>query len=147
MSEKQWRKLDALEHVVEGDWTMEMGAQAAGLSLRHFRRLRRAYETAEEKSCVVVHGNQGRGPSMCLMGAIDDATGKILRGAHFVPQECSAGYLRLLYDMARHHGVPLEIYADRHSCLRRNDDHWTLDEQLAGRQDPPRSNVLLKVWG
>jgi hypothetical protein len=32
MSEVEWRKLDAIERVVEGNWTMEMGASAAGLS-------------------------------------------------------------------------------------------------------------------
>jgi hypothetical protein len=232
MSEKEWRKLDALEHVVEGDWTMGMGAQAAGVSVRQLRRLRRAYERADDKLQSVIHGNsgrrpanriqdnlvakilqlrkqkyvgfndthfteklievhkfkisrqsvqrllrskqvasprarkakkrrkrrerrsrpgwlvlwdgsfhdwlEGRGPAMCLMGAIDDATGKILRGAHFVKRECSAGYLQVLYDMVRYHGIPLEIYADKHSCLRRNDDHWSLEEQLAGRQEPPQ---------
>jgi hypothetical protein len=90
---------------------------------------------------------EGRGPRMCLMGAIDDATGKILRGAHFVEQECSAGYLRVLYDMVRCHGIPLEIYADKHSCLRRNDDHWSLEEQLAGRQEPPQVQRAAETLG
>lgn len=90
---------------------------------------------------------EGRGPRMCLMGAIDDATGKILRGAHFVPHECSAGYLRVLQEMVRHHGIPLEIYADRHSCLRRNDDYWTLEEQLAGRQVPPQVQRAAESFG
>lgn len=46
MSEKEWRKLSALEQAVDGDWTMPMGAQASGLSVRLFRRLRRVYEQA-----------------------------------------------------------------------------------------------------
>jgi len=37
-----------------------------------------------------------RGPHLCLMGALDDATGELLEGAHFVAHECSAGYLRVL---------------------------------------------------
>ena len=37
-----------------------------------------------------------RGPRLCLMAAVDDATGEMLEGAHFVAQECSAGYLWLL---------------------------------------------------
>jgi hypothetical protein len=84
---------------------------------------------------------------MCLMGAIDDATGKILRGAHFVERECSAGYLRVLHDMVRYHGIPLEIYADKHSCLRRNDDNWSLEEQLAGRQEPPQVQRAAETLG
>jgi hypothetical protein len=63
MSETQWQKLDALEHVVNADWTMAMGAQAAGVSVRQLRRLRRAYENATDKPRVVIHGNTGRRPS------------------------------------------------------------------------------------
>lgn len=63
MSEKEWRKLNALEQVVIGDWTMAMGAQAAGLSVRQLRRLRRAYENTEDKVSVVIHGNTSRSPA------------------------------------------------------------------------------------
>ena len=41
---------------------------------------------------------EGRGPWLCLVAAIDDATGELLPGAHFVEQECAAGYLRVLRD-------------------------------------------------
>ena len=87
---------------------------------------------------------EGRGPDLCLMGAIDDATGEFLAGAHFVEHECSAGYLRLLLDVAKEHGLPLSIYMDRHSSLHRNDAHWTLDEELRGEQDPTQVGAALK---
>jgi transposase len=77
-----------------------------------------------------------RGPMLCLMGAIDDATGELLPGAHFVAHECSASYLRVLRDICRERGVPLSIYMDRHSALKRTDDNWTVEEQLRGVQDP-----------
>lgn len=77
-----------------------------------------------------------RGPVLCLMGAIDDATGELLPGAHFVEQECAAGYLRVLEAIAREKGLPLSAYMDRHSSLKRNDDCWTLEEELRGTQDP-----------
>jgi len=77
-----------------------------------------------------------RGPVLCLMGAIDDATGELLPGAHFVEQECAAGYLRVLLAIASEKGLPLSAYMDRHSSLKRNDDHWTLEEELRGTQDP-----------
>jgi len=32
------------------------------------------------------------------------------------------------------HGVPLSLYRDRHSTFQRNDAHWSLEEELAGRQ-------------
>jgi len=41
----------------------------------------------------------------------------------------------------------LEIYADKHSCLRRNDDNWTLEEQLAGRQEPPQVQRAAETLG
>ena len=77
-----------------------------------------------------------RGPELCLMGSIDDATGELLPGAHFVEQECAAGYLRVLEAIARKKGLPLSAYMDRHGSLKRNDDHWTLEEELRGTQDP-----------
>jgi len=79
---------------------------------------------------------EARGPKLCLMAAIDDATGELLPGAHFVEQECAAGYLRVLRDIARSKGLPCSIYMDKHGSLRRNDAHWTLEEELRGRQDP-----------
>jgi hypothetical protein len=78
---------------------------------------------------------EGRGPMLCLMGAIDDATGELLPGAHFVDQECAAGYLRTLYAIVRERGIPHSAYMDRHGALKRNDEHWTLEEELRGEQD------------
>lgn len=79
---------------------------------------------------------EGRGPVLCLMAAMDDATGDIMPGAHFVEQECAAGYLRVLLAVTQTCGLPWSIYMDRHSSLKRNDDHWTLEEELRGKQDP-----------
>jgi len=79
---------------------------------------------------------EDRGPLLCLMAAVDDATGELLPGAHFVEQECSAGYLQVLLAICREKGIPLSGYMDRHGSLRRNDDHWTLEEELRGLQDP-----------
>jgi hypothetical protein len=70
------------------------------------------------------------------MGAIDDATGEVLPGAHFTEQESTAGYLRVLRDILRERGIPHTVYRDRHSSLKRNDKLWTLEEELAGKQAP-----------
>jgi transposase len=88
-----------------------------------------------------------RGPRLCLMGAIDDATGELLPGAHFVEQECTLGYLRVLRDIVKHKGVPLSAYMDRHGTLKRNDRNWTLEEQLAGRQEPTQVKRALDDLG
>lgn len=48
--------------------------------------------------------------------AIDDATGEILCG-WFMPTECLEGYTKLLYLLLTKHGIPENIYSDRHSVL------------------------------
>jgi hypothetical protein len=90
---------------------------------------------------------EGRGPWLCLMAAIDDATGEVLAGAHFVDQECTAGYLRVLRAVVATHGVPWSIYMDQHGALKRNDDHWTLAEELRGAQDPTQVGQALQALG
>ena len=88
---------------------------------------------------------EGRGPMMCLMGAIDDATGELLPGAHFLDQESSASYLRTLRAIVVEKGIPHSAYGDRHSALQRNDDHWTLEEELRGEQDLTHVGYALRA--
>lgn len=90
---------------------------------------------------------EGRGPRLCLMGAVDDATGTWLPGAHFVEQECSAAYLRLLRELCREVGIPLAMYMDKHSSLRRNDGQWSLEEELRGEQDPTQVGRAMRELG
>jgi hypothetical protein len=90
---------------------------------------------------------EGRGPVLCLMGAIDDATGNLMPGAHFVAHECSSGYLRVLLGVTRAKGLPCSIYMDQHSSLKRNDDYWTIDEELAGKQAPTQVGRALEELG
>jgi transposase len=79
---------------------------------------------------------EGRGPTLTLLGFQDDATGQIL-AAHFQREaENTVGYLRALHLMITTHGVPLSLYRDRHSIFQRNDPHWTMAEQLAGKAPP-----------
>ena len=85
-------------------------------------------------------------PPCCLMAAVDDATGKIV-AARFFPFEGTAGYLWLLKEMIKQYGIPASIYQDRHGSLHRNDDHWSLEEQLAGRQEPTQVGLALEALG
>ena len=79
---------------------------------------------------------EGRGPELTLVGFQDDATSQIL-SAHFqLEAENTLGYMRALHAMVTTHGVPLSLYRDRHGIFQRNDPHWTLAEQLAGKQSP-----------
>jgi transposase len=90
---------------------------------------------------------QGRGPELTLIGFQDDATGQIL-AAHFqLEAENTLGYLRALHAMITIHGVPLSLYRDRHSIFQRNDSHWTLAEQLAGKQAPTQLGRALDQLG
>jgi hypothetical protein len=82
----------------------------------------------------------------CLMAALDDATGKAL-ALFFVEHECSAAYLELLGRVVRRYGAPRCVYQDRHSALKRNDDFWSIEEQLAGRQDPTQVGSALEMLG
>jgi transposase len=75
---------------------------------------------------------QGRGPRLCLIGAIDDATGKV-SGALFIQAESSWGYLRLFQDIFKRHGLPQSIYSDRHSVFW-TDREPTIDEQLINQR-------------
>jgi transposase len=236
MSNRQWKRLDAVERIGQGKLTLGEAAAALSLSKRQVRRLRRAVERGGAKG--VVHGNTGRapqhrveeavrerivelrrkkyagfndqhfteklcevegvkisrasvqrllrgagigpprrrrapqhrrrrdrkpqaglmilwdgsrhawleerGPMLCLMGAIDDATGELLPGAHFVEQECAAGYLHVLQAIATEKGLPFSAYMDRHGSLKRNDDHWTLEEELRGTQEPTQVGRALQ---
>jgi transposase len=74
---------------------------------------------------------QGRGPRLCLIGAIDDATGKVL-GAFFEQAESSWAYFRLFLEIFKQHGLPQSIYTDRHSVFW-TDREPTLDEQLVNQ--------------
>jgi transposase len=90
---------------------------------------------------------EGRGPELTLLGFQDDATGQIL-AAHFqLEAENTLGYLRALHAMISTHGIPLSLYRDRHSIFQRNDAHWTLAEQLAGKQSPTQLGRALEELG
>jgi len=90
---------------------------------------------------------EGRGPVLTLIGFQDDATGQIL-AAHFqLEAENTVGYLRALHALIVAHGIPLSLYRDRHSIFQRNDAHWTLAEQLAGKQAPTQLGRALEELG
>jgi len=90
---------------------------------------------------------QGRGPELTLIGFQDDATSQIL-SAHFqLEPENTLGYFRALHALVTTHGVPLSLYRDRHGIFQRNDAHWTLAEQLAGKQSPTQLGRALQELG
>jgi transposase len=75
---------------------------------------------------------QGRGPRLCLIGAIDDATGKVM-GAFFEEAESSWVYFKLFSQIFKQHGLPQSIYSDCHSVFW-TDREPTLEEQLINKR-------------
>ena len=88
-----------------------------------------------------------RGPRLTLIAAIDDATG-IITGATFREQEDAAGYLAVLRDTIRRHGVPLALYRDRHGIFETPKGMpLTLEEQLVDRRTPTQFGRALVELG
>lgn len=90
---------------------------------------------------------EGRGPKLTLLGCVDDATGKIPAALFQREAEDSAGYLRLFRQLVLDQGIPWSIYRDQHGTMQRNDNHWTIEEQLAGRQWPTQVGRALEELG
>ena len=88
----------------------------------------------------------GRGPRLTALGFQDDATGKIL-AAGFFPAETTAGYFHLLRRLLARFGVPVALYGDRNGIFVRNDDHWSVEEQLAGKREPTQFGHALQQLG
>ncbi len=123
-----------------------------GLAAKQGRRAvqyrRRREPEAQEGSLVLIDGSPFRWvgedqPPLTLIGAVDDATGAIL-SLRLRPGEDLHGYAQVLRDVLLAHGVPRAFYGDHTAIAVRNDDHWSLAEQLAGRQLPPQFGRMLE---
>jgi len=86
-----------------------------------------------------------RGPKMCLIGAVDDATGKVLY-LRFRPTEDQIGYLMLLQEIACRWGLPMAYYHDRHTILL-SPKKATIDDELAGRKPMSQLQSVLDELG
>src|SRR5207302_1370365 len=129
--------------------------RAAGQPASRRRRPRphrhRRPREAAAGSLVQIDGSpfdwlEERGPTMTLLGAIDDATSRLL-ALHFRPTEDLHGYAVVFDQVFRQHGLPLAVYGDRLNILVRNDDHWSLEEELHGAQHPTHLGRLLQELG
>lgn len=143
------------EGISIGRETLRAILRAAGHRSKRRRRPRRHHRRRERSAAkglmVLWDGSPHRWlgddrPPITLMAAIDDADGELL-AAFFVPQETSEAYLRLLRAVVMRRGIPVSIYQDRHSALRRSDDSWSLQEQLDGRQRPTQVGQALDDLG
>jgi transposase len=106
------------------------------------RQRRRRQRYPQAGMLLQVDGSQhdwleGRGPWLTLHAAIDDATNEV-PWAVFRPEEDATGYALLLYHISQSHGLPLALYADRHTIFQ-NPKQPTVAEQLAGLE--PRTHL------
>jgi transposase len=146
-------KLNEIEGIYVSRETVRKLRRGCGIKPKRRRRPKKHHKRrprkAQEGMMVLWDGSPHRWfgndtAPCCLMAAVDDASGRLLE-AFFIKYECSFGYLRLLKEIVTRYGIPVSIYQDRHSALRRNDDNWTLEEQLAGEQEPTQVGCALKA--
>jgi hypothetical protein len=96
-------------------------------------------------------GLKAEGHGLTLVGGKDDATGYVW--AHFEEGETTWGYLDLMREVISTHGVPLSLYADRHSIFHTTREP-TIIEQLKdvvpltqfGRAMDELGITLMKAW-
>jgi transposase len=88
---------------------------------------------------------EGRGPQLCLLAAIDDATNQVW--ARFEAAETTSGYFRLLRDLTTQEGLPLSLYADKHSIFKLERKEPTLEEQLRGKTPETQLERALRELG
>ena len=130
--------------------------KGAGYASPKKRRSPKHRSRRERKSCegamLQLDGSphdwlEGRGPRMCLVGAIDDATSKVA-GALFRGHEDSQGYFLLMRKVASKYGLPETIYRDRHGIFERDaNEPDTLLEQLEARREPTQFGRLMEDLG
>jgi hypothetical protein len=128
---------------------------ALGRPAKHRRRPPRSFRRREREARpgqrVLIDASQYRwlgehGPTFAALAVQDDATGAIV-GLTFRPHEDLHGYAVALQQMFTTCGLPLELYGDRFGVFVRNDDHWSIDEQLAGRQRPTQLGQAFEELG
>jgi transposase len=119
-------KLNDEEEIVIGISSVRRLLLSAGCTSPKKRRAPKHRSRRERKShegsMLQIDGSihdwlEGRGPKLCLIGAIDDATG-IVPGALFREREDSHGYFLLMREIVEEYGIPETIYRDRHSIFQ-----------------------------
>jgi transposase len=148
-------KLKEKEKIEISRATVRRALRAAGIAAVRRRGVKRHYKRRERKAqegeLLLWDGSPHRwfgekSGEWSLVAVIDDATGKFLCGV-FARQEDAQSYLTCLRQIVRENGIPLALYMDRHGIFRRNDDHWSVKEQLAGQQTPTQVTQALLALG
>lgn len=89
---------------------------------------------------------EGRGEYLTLIGAIDDATKWVPNACCFAPHETTLGYMKMFYALFKRMGLPLSIYADRHSIFW-TEREPTPEEQLSNTRPKTQLGRALEGLG
>ena len=148
-------KLNEKEKLGLSRGTVRAILRQAGIGAVRKRGVKRHYKRRERRAQAGAlllwdgspHRWFGEGQGECsLMAVIDDATGALVCGV-FALEEDAQSYLILLRQTLLEKGIPLAIYMDRHGIFRRNDEHWSLQEQLLGERTPTQVGQALRALG
>ena len=144
------------EHgIVLGRETLRRILRAAGRPSKRKRRPKKYHKRRERSPSkglmLLWDGSPHRWfgpeqPACTLMAAIDDADNEV-PFALFSKEETSVAYLELLRGVLRRCGIPMSIYMDKHSSLKRSDPFWSIEEQLAGKRRPTQVGRVLRDLG
>jgi transposase len=135
--------------------TVRQVRRALGLRAKRRRRpaqhRRRRLRAGRSGSLVLIDGSEfawmgERVAPFTLVGTLDDATGQPLSLVRR-PHEDLHGFTQALRDLIVAFGLPETLYGDQTGIAVRNDRHWTLEEELAGRQDPTQFGQMLAELG
>ena len=136
--------------------TVRRVLEAAGIRSSRCRRVtehrQRRERYPQEGQLLQIDGSphawlEERGPRLCLILAVDDATGTV-PAAHFRIQEDSHGNLLLLSQIVSTYGCPVAVYHDRHSIfIPPSAQKATVEEQLEGKQPMTQVSRVIAELG
>ena len=137
-----------------GRFTLDRILKEMGLRQVQRKKPNRSYRRRERRSAEGMmlqidasHHDwlEGHGPKMTLVGAVDDATGKVLF-LLFRPTEDQVGYLLLLKTIATTYGLPMSYYHDRHTILR-SPKEASIEDELAGKEPQSQLQRIMSELG
>lgn len=131
MSKKQFTRYEVILKTIDGSLTIEDAALCLNLSSHGFKspKTRRRYKPHRRRSrkpqaglLLQIDATSHRWfkndrKSYSLHGSIDDATGQIT-SLFMTKNECLLGYFQMLHDTICNFGIPVSIYADRHTIFQ-----------------------------
>lgn len=138
VNDRHLQELLAREHgIIVRRESLRKHLRGAGIAPKRSRRQRKYRQRRERRAAAGMllqidasphDWLEGRGPSLTLVGVIDDATSRAW--VRFAEAETTWAYLLLMREVALSAGLPLSLYSDRHDIFHARREP-TLAEQLS----------------